>query len=538
VEFDYIIVGAGSAGCVLANRLSARPETRVLLIEAGGDDRPFHEPRNLMLNSLIHIPAGYRYTVNARALSWNYVSELGAVTAAAASPYPRGRVLGGSSSINGMIYVRGQAADFDRWRQLGCLGWGWEDVIPFFKRSEDQCRGPDDVHGTGGPLTVSDIAHDPVSDAILAAAAEAGHRVIDDHNRGAQNGFSYVQVNMRHNRRRSSAVAYLHPAMKRRNLEVKTGTLATGIRIQDGRATGIHVRERGRNITVSCRGEIILCGGVVNSPQILELSGIGDPAVLAHAGIDVRHALPGVGENLQDHWCSLLRYRLRPGIASVNTAARGRRLAGQILRYALGRGGILAAPPVSVMGFVSSDPAFDLPDLQLNASPASADPETGEVDSFPGFTLGSCQMRPESRGSIHVDCADPDVQPRIRLNFLEAEEDRRAAAAGLRASFLIARQPALRKLIAAPAGDHPAENDEKALIEYARTYGYGIFHGAGTCAMGVGEDAVVDPQLRVRGVAGLRIADASIMPRIISGNTNATAIMIGEKASALLLQEQ
>lgn len=537
MEFDYIVVGAGSAGCVVANRLSARADKRVLLVEAGGDDRPLHNPRQFFQNLMIQIPAGYRYTVADRKVSWGYNAHLCGADGGRMASYPRGRVLGGSSSINGMLYVRGQSADYDRWAQLGCTGWSWNDVLPLFMRAEDQCRGADDAHAVGGPLSISDVEGHAVSDAVLAAAAQAGFAAVADVNRGDQEGFARVQTTMRRGRRRSAAAAYLHPVRGRKNLHIETDTLATRILLRERRAIGVRLRKGSEERDVTCRGEIILCGGVINSPQLLQLSGIGDPVALSAAGVAPRHALPAVGRNLQDHFTVLLRCRLRPNTPSINTIAHGPRLALQAARY-LGSGrGILAAPPTDVIGFVRSRPELASPDIQIHSVPASADPQTGQIDAFPGLTIAPCQLHPESRGHVHIASPDPARPPEISLNFLAASEDRRAIAAGIRIVRRLTEQPALNALILERLDADSLVDDDEALAAYAERVGSGIFHGSGTCAMGVSEAAVVDPQLRVRGITGLRVADASIMPRIISGNTNAAAMMIGEKASDLILAE-
>ena len=356
MDFDYIVIGAGSAGCVVANRLSALPDKRVLLVEAGEDDRLLHNPRRIVQNLTIHIPAGYRYAVAEPRLSWSYTSHLGGAVTSRIAPYYRGRVLGGSSSINGMLYVRGQSADYDGWAQLGCTGWSWRDVLPLFMRAEHQCRGGDEAHGTGGPLTISDVDRNGLSDAVLAAAAQAGLPVVADINRGNQEGFTRAQVTMHRGRRRSAAAAYLHPVMCRKNLRVETNTIATQLLLRDGRATGVRLRKGTQERDVSCRGEIILCAGAINSPQLLELSGIGDPKLLSAAGITPKHVLPGVGANLQDHFAVLMRFRVRPNAGSFNTLARGPRMALEIGRYLWARRGLLTAPPSDVLGFVRSRP--------------------------------------------------------------------------------------------------------------------------------------------------------------------------------------
>ncbi len=535
---DYIIVGAGSAGCVLANRLSADPRVKVLLVEAGSDDRPTHKPSKLISNLWIHVPVGLSQCMRNPDVNWLFQAQSGGRTIL----WPRGKALGGSSSINGLLYVRGQPQDFDLWRQLGCEGWAWDDVEPFFRGAEHYEReGCADWHGKGGPLHVSDTRGDHrVSRAVLEACIQAGIPETADYNGPDQEGAGWFQLTVKGGRRMSAAVAYLHPAMKRPNLQVLTDTLATRVMLEGRRAVGALLLRDGVPIEARARAEVILAGGAVNSPQLLELSGIGAGEALSRADIPVEVELPGVGENLQDHYCLPMRYRLKKGVRSVNELTRGPALVQAALQYAFTGTGLLALSAAHLTAFCRSRPEVATPDIQFHVLPATTDLEYAarsgklRLEDEPGLTLAPCQLRPESRGSIHVESADPRRQPRILANYLDDPADQAVAVAGLRWGRRIAEQPALARLIdheMAPLAD---ARDDAGLLEFARANGTTIYHPVGTCQMGHGPFAVVDPQLRVHGVEGLRVVDASIMPRLVSANTNAAAIMIGEKGADLI----
>ena len=531
-EYDYIVVGAGSAGCVLANRLTEDGSTTVLLLEAGGKDS----------SPWIHIPVGYAKTLKDPKVNWLFETEVDPTSGDRPHVWPRGKVLGGSSSINGLLYVRGQVADYDNWAQSGCTGWSHADVLPYFKRAEGNERLKDDHHGTDGPLTVSDITdHHPVSDAVIAAGMEAGLPFNDDCNGASQDGISYFQLTVKNGRRWSAAMAYLHPAMDRANLTVKTGAQAEQVVIEAGRAVGIRFRTGGGSVVARARREVILSGGAVNSPQLLELSGIGDPEVLRAAGIEVRVALPGVGTNLQDHYVVSMPYRLH-NCVSVNELSRGLRLIREAARYAISRKGLLTMSAAHIQAYVRTRPGLDGPDVQFHILPASVDIEKfttkqiWELEKLPGLTFAACQLRPESRGTIHVKSADPFAAPAIRPNYLADRLDQETIVAGLRWGRVIAGQPALAPYMGDELMPGAAVTSDADLLAYAQQAGTTIYHPVGTCAMGRANDprAVVDTELRVRGVDGLRVVDASVMPRLVSGNTNAPTIMIAEKASDLI----
>ena len=541
--FDYIIVGAGSAGCVLANRLSADPRTRVLLLEAGGDDRPLHNPKQFWSNMMVHTPIGFGKTLNDPKVNWLYETEEDAGSGGRKHKWPKGKVLGGSSSINGLLYIRGQRADYDGWRQLGCEGWGWDDVRPYFLRSEHQERGASGDHGVGGPLNVADVTQThPVSDAVIEACVEAGIPRNADVNGENQEGASYYQLTVKNGQRCSAAVAYLHPVLRRANLKVETRALATRVLFEGRKAIGVEYVQNGARKVAKVRREVVLAGGAINSPQLLQLSGVGPADLLRQHGIAVIAALPGVGENLQDHYVMAATYRLNAGTVSVNELTRGPRFVGEILKYAFQRKGLLTLSAAHIAAFCKSRPDLLGPDIQFHILPASQNLEKAiagkmVLDSLPGLTLATCQLRPESRGTIRIKSADPTVYPAIAPNYLSDPLDQEVAVAGLKWGRKIAAQPAL-----APWIDHemlpgPDFATDAALLDYARMAGSTIYHPVGACQMGHGPMAVVDPQLRVRGVSGLRVVDASVMPRLVSGNTNAPTIMIAEKACDMILDK-
>jgi len=542
LEFDYVIVGAGSAGCVLANRLSAEPRCRVLLLEAGGDDRPLHNPGQLWSNLMIRTPIGFGLTLNDPKVNWLYQTEPDASSGGRAHRWPKGKVLGGSSSINGHLYIRGQRADFDDWREAGCQGWGYQDVLPYFRRAEHQERGENEWHGVRGPQNVADFStRHPLSAAMLEACVEAGIPRSPDVNAAEQEGVTWFQLTTRKGKRCSTAVGYLHPVMHRANLRVETRAQVTRILFKGRRAVGVEYLQHGQRREALASAEVILAAGAVASPQLLEVSGIGNGALLQRHGISVLADLPGVGENLQDHYMIGAQWRVKPEYVTVNELSHGTRLAGEVLKYLVARKGLLSFAVAHIVAFYRSSPQITRPDLQFHLMAASMDLEklaktqALELERQPGMTCTPCQIRPESRGHVHIKSPDAIVYPTIVANYLSHPVDQQIAVAGMKLARKIMNQPALAPYLES-AADGFGSSDE-AMLGYARVAGTTLYHAAGTCRMGLDAAAVVDPQLRVRGIERLRVVDASIMPRITSGNTNAATIMIGEKAADLILEQ-
>lgn len=533
-EFDYVIVGAGSAGCVLANRLSADPGIRVALIEAGKRDTNF----------MIHMPAGFGKTANEPGESWHYHSEPEPHLNGRPILLPRGKGLGGSSNINGLVYIRGHPADYDGWTNDGAIGWGWAEVLPYFRRAERHQSGGNALHGADGPLHVSDTGErDSTNDAIIRAFTQIGVPPTDDFNGPDQEGAGYFHTTIRDGRRCSAAVAYLRPAEKRRNLTIITRAHVRRVMFQGRRACGVELDGRAGMETISARREVILSAGAYHSPQLLQLSGIGPGAHLNALGIPVLADRAEVGANLQDHLLPPMGWRLRQGAFSYNDELKGLRLVWNVMRYLATRKGPMTIPAAQSGAFVKSDPALDRPDIQFHCLPVTGDlqaearGEKNQLSPYPGLTMGPYVLRPESRGTAMAASPDPHAHPRILTNFLQAAEDQRLTVKGMRIARSVAAAPALAALIEDESDPGPGVVSDDDLLAYARTYGTTAYHPVGTCRMGVGEDAVVDNLLRVKGVEGLRVVDASVMPRLISGNTNAAAIMIGEKASDLILAD-
>jgi len=524
-SFDYVIVGAGTAGCALANRLSADPKFRVLLLEAGGRDNHFW----------IHVPIGYLYTQNNPRTDWCFKTEPEPGLNGRSLNYARGRVLGGCSSINGMIYMRGQARDYDHWRQLGNVGWSWDDVLPYFKRSEDYVHGADAAHGAGGEWRVEEPRVTwPILDAFRDAAAALGIPRTDDFNRGDNAGCGYFQVNQKSGVRWSTAKAFLRPARGRPNLAVVTHAHATAIRFDASRAVGVEFRQGDRRCYAEARGEVILAAGAIGTPQLLQLSGIGPAALVREHGIALRRELPGVGENLQDHLQIRTVYKVR-GIPTLNE--RAGRLLGRIamgLEYALFRRGPLTMAPSQLGCFARSDPSRETPDLQYHVQPLSLDRFGAPLHDFPAFTASVCNLRPTSRGSVRLKSADPAAAPAIRPNYLATPEDRAVAAAAIRLTRRICAAPPLARYITEEFRPGPQMQSDADLVRAAGDIGTTIFHPVATCRMGSDPGAVVDARLGVHGLERLRIADASVMPTITSGNTNAPTLMIAEKAADMI----
>ena len=530
--YDYVIVGAGTAGCLLANRLSADPSQRVLLLEAGGRDN-YH---------WIHIPVGYLYLMGNPRADWGYATAAEPGLNGRSLGYPRGKVLGGCSSINGMIYMRGQARDYDGWRQMGNPGWGWDDVLPYFRRHEDQWALEPDafekLHDRGGEWRIEKprISWE-ILDAFREAAAEAGIPKIEDFNRGDNEGCGYFHVNQRSGIRWNTSKGFLRPAKNRPNLTIATHATVHRLEMSGRRVTGVAFHQYGAMRQANARREVVMAAGAIGTPQILQLSGIGPGALLQQHGIAVRHELKGVGENLQDHLQIRCAYKVQ-GVKTMNERYQSLvQRANFALEYALFRRGPMTMAPSQLGAFTRSDPSRETPNIQYHVQPLTL-PKFGEpLDPFPAFTASVCNVRPTSRGYVRILSSDPNAHPEIRPNYLSTEDDRRVAADSVRVTRRIVSMPALAKYRPEEFRPGPDIRSDEDLARAAGEISTTIFHPVSTCRMGVDDLAVVSPRLKAHGLEGLRIADASVMPTITSGNTNSPTLMIAEKAAAMIAED-
>ena len=525
-DYDYIVVGAGSAGSVVANRLSADPGNRVLLLEAGPAGHPW-----------TRIPIGFAKLIENPAANWCYAAEPEANTNGRKIPVPRGRLLGGSSAINGLVFVRGQARDFDTWAQLGNRGWSYSDVLPFFKRLESYEGGEDAYRGRDGPLRVTDPDETgPLYDALIEAAGQVGIPHNPDYNGATQEGISLSQATIANGRRMSTAHCYLDPIRKRKNLHIETNALTEGLVLDGRRCTGVRYSIRGEPRAARAAREVVVSAGSINSPQLLELSGIGQPERLQNLGIEVRHALKGVGENLRDHYAPRTRWAIgAPGV-TYNDRGRGLGLVKQAMRYLFLRKGMLGIPAAPIRAFVRSREGLAGPDVLLGFVPMLYEPGYKLSDTA-GITCYAHPMRPDSTGHIHIAAADPRTPPVINFNFLSAPLDAEITVRAVRIARALMTAPAMAALQTTELAPGPSRTSDDDILAFVREVAETTYHPVGTCKMGTDPMAVVDDQLRVRGLDGLRVADASIMPTLTSGNTNAPAIMIGEKAAEMVLRE-
>jgi len=528
-QFDYVVVGAGSAGCVLANRLSADGTTTVALLEAGGRD----------WNPWIHVPVGYFKTIHNPKTDWCYVTEPDPGLNGRSLKWPRGKVLGGCSSINGLLYVRGQRQDYDRWASLGCTGWSYDDVLPYFKRAENHSRGADDFHGTEGPLHVSDMSFKrPICDDFIKGVVETGTPLNHDINAEDQEGVGYYQLTSHKGRRCSTAVAYLKGARSRSNLTIITHAMVKRIGFQNKHASSVHIEVKGVKREIRARQEIILAAGSIGSPQLLQVSGIGPGQVLQNAGVETLVNSPEVGENLQDHLQIRAVYKTKKPVTLNDELSNSWQKMRAGLEYIATRSGPLSMAASQVYAFCRTRLSNERPDIQYHFQPLSADSPGEGLHPFSAITASVCQLRPESRGSIHIRSGDANQHPIIQPNYLSTDFDRQTAIESLKFTRKIMETDAMRKHIASEHSPDPSATSDEDILDQARNIANTIYHPTSTCRMGPDERAVVDARLRVNGVTGIRVVDASIMPELVSGNTNAPTIMIAERASDMIIEDR